>query len=97
MARYVAVSEVPGLTNEQFCRAFDAIRKWRFDRRAWIVKAYCDLSGGRLFVECEAPDQEIFAQWLRKNEWQAENIREIDLIYEAGSVWPMGAPAGAQG
>ncbi|HEX2172853.1 MAG TPA: hypothetical protein VHL09_10465 [Dehalococcoidia bacterium] len=89
MARFVAVSDAPGITADQFRQAFDAIRKWRFDKRAWIVKAYADLNGGKLFIECEARDRGQFEEWLGNTNWQVNAIHEIDLIHEAGTVWPM--------
>jgi hypothetical protein len=89
MARFLAVSDVPGITEERFRGTFDAIRKWRFDKRAWITKAYCDVNRGKLFIECEAPDQAKFEDWLRNAKWKVSSIHEVDLIFEAGAIWPM--------
>jgi hypothetical protein len=89
MARYLAVCEKPGIDEEQFKQAFDRVRKWRIGRRTWVVKAYCDLSTGKLAAECEAPDKAPFEEWLKNNGWKVEEILDVKLIHEAGAVWPV--------
>ena len=89
MSRFIAICEMPGITDEQFRQTFDRVRKWRPDRRTWIVKAYCDLSDGRLVVECEAPERASFEGWLSNTHWKVDGIYGVDLIHEAGAVWPM--------
>ena len=51
MARFVAICEKPGITEAQFTQCFDRMKKWRPDRRTYVVKAYCNLSEGRLVAE----------------------------------------------
>lgn len=89
MPRYLAVADVPGLTEESFREALTPTRKWRFDRQSWVTKAACDLANGRVFVECESSDQSRFEAWLADRSWRTPHIHEIDLIHEAGTVWPM--------
>ena len=89
MTRFLAIADEPGLTNEKFSDALDRIGKWRFARRAWIVKAYCLLDPGRVVIECEAPDQASFSEWLEGNGWSGADISQVDLVQEAGEIWPM--------
>ena len=37
----------------------------------------------------DAPTRERFAQWLQDSGWDASQIEEVDLVFEAGLVWPM--------
>ena len=89
MTRFLAVADEPGLTNEKFSDALDRIGKWRFARRAWIVKAYCIPDPGRVVIECEAPDEESFSEWLESNGWSGADIHRVVLVQEAGEIWPM--------
>jgi hypothetical protein len=89
MARFLAVAEMPDLTEAQFRQAFDSMRKWRPERRTWMVKAYCSLNLGKIVVECETPERSSFEAWLRQTGWEVNDIYSIDLIHEAGAIWPM--------
>jgi Zn finger protein HypA/HybF involved in hydrogenase expression len=89
MARFLAIGDMPDITEEQFRQTFDTIRKWRPERRTWIVKAYCSLSQGKVVIECETPEQQSFEAWLQKTNWKVNGIYQIDLIHEAGAIWPM--------
>ncbi len=57
MARFIAVHNVAGITEEQFREKLDAVKKWRPDRRTTILKVYGDLQSGTLVSECEAVEQ----------------------------------------
>jgi hypothetical protein len=89
MPRFIAVAEKPGLSEAEFRNAVDRTGKWRFAKRGWIVKAYCALDKGKLVVECEAPQQSDFEDWLEKNGWLTEDIHRVSYIHEGGLVWPM--------
>ena len=89
MTRFLAIADDPGLSKEKFSDALDRIGKWRFSRRAWIVKAYCLSDPGRTVIECEAPNEEVFSEWLESNGWSGADIHRVDLIQEAGEIWPM--------
>ncbi len=89
MPRFVAVAEAPNLSEESFRAALGTMRKWRFDRRAWIVKAYSSQSDASVVVECEAPNQAQFEGWLRDSGWQARSIKEVELVFEDGTIWPL--------
>ena len=43
MARFIAIHNVPGITEEDFRDKLNAVRKWRPDRRTTILKVYGDL------------------------------------------------------
>ena len=53
------------------------------------MKAYCDLDQGKVITECETPDRERFEQWLKDTGWKTDGIYRVDLIHEAGSIWPV--------
>ena len=89
MARFFAVAEAPDLDGARFRDALGAMPRWRFDRHAWIVKAYCIPATSTVYVECEAPDRARFERWLRDTGWKASEIHEIDLVFEAGAIWPL--------
>jgi hypothetical protein len=89
MARFVAIAETPGLTEAQFRQTFDRMRKWRPERRTWIIKAYCSLADARVVVECEAPERQPFEAWLQKTGWKIAHLHQVDFIHEAGDIWPM--------
>ncbi len=89
MARFLAVVEAPDLSEERFRAAFGSMRKWRFDRRGWVVKAFCCEVDGKVYVDAEAPDRERFAQWLEQTGWAPKEIHEVGLVFEAGAVWPL--------
>ncbi len=89
MARFVAVCDVPDLTEAQFRDALGEVRKWRFDRKGWIVKAYCNLDQGKVIAECEAPDRAQFEDWLQRTGWQSGQVYDVSYIHEAASIWPV--------
>ncbi len=89
MARFVAVSHVPGISEDQFRETLGRVRNWRFERRSWIIKAYCDPDKGAVISECETPERERFVEWLDKTGWKTDEILEVKLIHEAGSIWPV--------
>ena len=49
MARFIAVHNIPGITEEDSRSKLDAVKKWRPDRRTTIVKVYGDLENGSSF------------------------------------------------
>ena len=89
MARFIAVGEVPGLNESSFRSALDEFKKWRIDRQSWVVKAYLAEEQGRLVIECETPDRSRFEAWLRKTGWPLQNIYQVNLIHEGGTLWPV--------
>ena len=89
MSRFLAVTTEPKLTDESFKKAFDRTGKWRYGRRAWVIKSYWCAKSSRLVIESEAPDQETFEDWIKEKGWSIEEINQVDLIQEAGLVWPM--------
>ena len=60
MARFIAIHNVPGLTEEGFREKLDGVKQWRPDRRTTILKVYGDLANGKLVSECEAVEQSHF-------------------------------------
>jgi hypothetical protein len=89
MARFVAICEKPGVTDSQFRQCFDRVKKWRPDRRTYVVKAYCNLSEGKLIAECEASEKAAFEEWLKGTGWKVNSLYQVNLIHEAGSIWPV--------
>ena len=89
MARFVAIGEMPNLTETAFREALDRHKKWRFDRQSWVIKAYMSPDDGKLIVECETPEQSRFEEWLKKNGWPYSEIHRVKLIHEGGTVWPV--------
>jgi len=89
MARYFAAIEAPGLTEETFREALGTMRKWRFDKRGWVIKAFCNRAAGKVYVDCEAPDRARVEQWLRDTGWSDFQIEDVDLVFEEGAIWPM--------
>jgi hypothetical protein len=89
MARFIALAEMSKNNEQQFKQQFDAIRKWRFERQSWVIKAYCNLSDGKLVVECETPNKARFEQWLKNTGWKVNGVYQVNLIHEAGSIWPV--------
>ena len=89
MTRYVAVCKESKVTDDDFKGRLDRIRKWRPDRRTWIIKAYYARDEGKIIVECETPDKAHFEQWLADTEWPVDDIYEVHLIHEAGTIWPL--------
>ena len=79
MARFLAVHNVSGLTEEQFREKLSAVSKWRPDRRTTILKVYGDLGRGKLFTECEAVEQEHFEDWIKMTGWPAKSSQSMDL------------------
>ena len=89
MARFVAITEKPGLTEDQFREALNRTGKWRFGKRSWVVKAYCALGKGKLVIECETPEQSQFEQWLESHGWKAREVHQVNFIHEGGLIWPI--------
>lgn len=89
MTRFLAVTTQPTLTEEEFKKAFDRTGKWRYAKRGWVVKVYWAAETGKLVIESEAPDQELFEEWLNKKGWPPEEIHTVSFVQEAGLVWPM--------
>ena len=46
MARFMAIHNVPGITEEQFKEKLQGVAKWRPDRRTTILKVYADIDNG---------------------------------------------------
>lgn len=89
MSRFLALTNQPQLTEAGFKEAFDRTGKWRYGKRAWVIKTYWCATSGQLVIESEAPDQETFEDWLNEKGWSAEEIHQVNFIHEAGLVWPM--------
>jgi hypothetical protein len=89
MARYLAIGDAPGLDEAEFRGAFDQFKKWRIDRQSWVIKAYLGSDSGKLVVECETPERSRFEAWLKERGWRMDGIYQIDLIHEAGTIWPV--------
>ncbi len=89
MSRFLAIKNKAGLTEEEFRQALNRTGKWRFGRRAWVVKAYCALQSGKLVIEGEAPDQAAFETWLTANDWEPDEIHQVSFVHEEGQVWPI--------
>ncbi len=89
MSRFVAIHNVPGITEEAFRDKLDAVKKWRPDRRTTILKVYGDLSTGRLITECEAAEQAHFEDWISMVGWPAESIHRVDMICQVGNIWKL--------
>ena len=94
MARFMAVVDAPGNTEDEFRDTLGSMRRWRFDKRGWVVKAFCNGRSGKIYLDAEAPSRERLDGWLRERGWQSERIDEIDLIFEEGLLFPLGAAAG---
>ena len=89
MARFIAVHNVPGITEEQFREKLDAVKKWRPDRRTTVLKVYGDLKTGTLVSECEAAEQAHFEDWTTMVGWPAASIHQVDLICQVGNFWKL--------
>ncbi|MSQ06620.1 MAG: hypothetical protein EXR54_03620 [Dehalococcoidia bacterium] len=87
MARFIAIHNVPGITEADFRDKLDAVRKWRPDRRTTILKVYGDLKSGRLVSECEAEEQAHFEDWIKMVGWPAESVHRVNLICQVGNIW----------
>jgi hypothetical protein len=87
MTRFVAIHNVPGITEEDFRDKLDAVRKWRPDRRTTVVKVYGDLENGKLISECEAVEQAHFEDWLKQVGWPYDSIHKVDLVHQVGHIW----------
>ena len=61
MARFLAIHNVSGLTEEQFREKLSAVSQWRPDRRTTILKVYGDLKRGKLVTV--APTIRTPASW----------------------------------
>ena len=48
-----------------------------------------DFDQGKVITECETLDRERFEQRLRDAGWKSDVIYRVDLIHEAGSIWPV--------
>ena len=89
MARFIAIPNVPGITEADFREKLDGVRKWRPDRRTTILKVYGDLSSGRLVSECEAVQQSHFEDWINLVGWPAESIHQVDMVCQVGNFWKL--------
>ena len=89
MPRFVAIHNVPGITEDDFRSKLDAVKKWRPDRRTTILKVYGDLENGRLISECEAVEQSHFEDWIKLVGWPVESINKVDLICQVGNIWKL--------
>ena len=91
MARFLATHNISGLTEADFRDKLGAytggVSKWRPDRRTTILKVYADTAGGKLFTECEAVEQSHFEDWMKMVGWPAEEVHQVDLIFQTGGVW----------
>jgi len=89
MARFFAVVDASSNAEGQFREALSSMRKWRFDKRGWVIKAFCNEQAKKIYVDAEAPSRERFAQWLQDSGWDTSQIEEVDLVFEGGLIWPM--------
>lgn len=89
MARFLAIHNVPGITEEGFREKLDAVKKWRPDRRTTILKVYGDLSTGKLVTECEAAEKEHFEDWIKMVGWPVESIHQVDMVCQVGNIWKL--------
>ena len=89
MARFIAVHNTPGITEEEFREKLTAVRRWRPDRRTTILKVYGDLEHDRLVSECEALEQSQFEDWIKEVGWPIESIHQVGLIAQVGNIWKM--------
>ena len=48
MARFIAIHNVPGITEEAFREKLDNVSKWRPERRTTVLKVYGDFQTGKL-------------------------------------------------
>jgi hypothetical protein len=87
MARFIAIHNVPGITEADFQEKLNAVRKWRPDRRTTILKVYGDLQKGMLISECEAVEQSHFEDWIKMVGWPAQAIHKVDMICQVGNFW----------
>ena len=89
MSRFVAVHNVPGITEDQFREKLNAANKWRPNRQTTILKVYGNLEKGKVVSECEAVEQAHFEEWINRTGWPLESIHKVDIICQAGSIWKM--------
>ena len=89
MARFIAIHQVSGVTEEEFRSKLSAVSKWRPDRRTTILKVYGDLETGKLVSECEAAEQSHFEDWIDMVGWPAESVHKVDVICQVGNIWNM--------
>ena len=87
MARFMAIHNVPGITEEQFKEKLQGVAKWRPDRRTTILKVYADIDNGKIVSECEAAEQQHFEDWIKMVGWEAESIHSIDFVCQVGNFW----------
>ena len=87
MARFMAIHNVPGITEEQFKEKLQGVAKWSPDRRTTILKVYADIDNGKIVSECEAAEQQHFEDWIKMVGWEAESIHSIDLVCQVGNFW----------
>ena len=89
MARFIAIHNVPGITEEDFRDKLNAVRKWRPDRRTTILKVYGNLEAGMLVTECEAVEQSHFEDWINLVGWPAASIHKVDMVCQVGNIWKL--------
>jgi hypothetical protein len=87
MTRFLAMVNVPGITEERFREALDQVRKWRIDPRHTVVRAVCCLGDRKVLVECEGVEQAVFERWLQERGWKPEVVHRVDLVHEGGYIW----------
>ena len=89
MARFLAIHNVSGLTEDQFREKLSAVSKGRPDRRTTILKGDGDLEHGKLVTECEAVAQGHFEDGIKMTGWPAESIFNVDLVMQVGNIWKL--------
>ena len=89
MARFLAIHNISGLTEEEFREKLGSVSKWRPDRRTTILKVYGDTEHGKLVTECEAVEQSHFEDWMKLVGWPAESIYQVDLVCQVGNIWKL--------
>ena len=89
MARFIAIHQVSGVTEEEFREKLGGVKKWRPDRRTTILKVYGDLNSGVLISECEAQEQAHFEDWIEMVGWPAQAIHRVDLVCQVGNFWKL--------
>ena len=87
MARYLAIHDVPGITQESFRATLGEVKNWRPDRRTTILKVYCNLEEGKMVSECETVEKTNFEYWMTQVGWPWEAIYKVDLIHQVGQIW----------
>ena len=81
MARFLAIHNVSGLTEEAFREKLSAVSKWRPDRRTTILKVYGDLKRGAppptTMTSQDWLVSELTGGWPMRPRERAEDIRKL--------------------